>query len=105
MKRPRRWIIARKTPTGRTHWSLTEHASRRMTWFILGFGALFFSVSLGWALISCWLYDECGIRRASTDKRAQIEAVDQQLRQWHEQQQWIEQHRKELAEQNKQPSK
>jgi len=100
MKRPRRWLEARQTLTGKTHWHLTDHAHKMLTYWCLGLAAVFFTISVTWAVVSCAVFKDCGVGQRQPVKPAAD--TDPHIRQWQRQQQQIEQFREQLRKQQQQ---
>jgi len=98
MKRPRRWLEARQTLTGKTHWHLTDHAHKMLTYWCLALSAVFFTVSVVWAVFSCAVFKDCGVGQRSRTAKA-AEDTDPAVRQWQRQQEQIEQFREQLRQQ------
>lgn len=100
MKRPRRWLEARQTITGKTHWRLTDHAHKMLTYWCLALAAVFFTLSVTWAVFSCAVLKDCGVGQRQPAKSAQD--TDPAVRQWQRQQQQIEEFREQLRKQQQQ---
>jgi len=100
MKRPQRWLQAHMTASGRTHWSLTDHAHKILTYWCLGIAGVFFTISVTWAVISCVLFKDCGVGQRYT--QTQASDSDPHIRQWQRQQQQIEEFREQLRKQQQQ---
>jgi hypothetical protein len=100
MKRPRRWLEARQTLNGRTHWRLTDHAHKMLTYGCLILSAVFFTLSVTWAVFSCAVLDDCGVGQRQPAKPAAD--TDPAVRQWQRQQEQIEQFREQLRQQQQQ---
>ena len=100
MKRPQRWLTARRTLDGRTHWSLTDHAHRRLTYGCLILAAIFFTVSVSWAVFSCAVLDDCGVGQRQTARATKDS--DPAVVQWQRQQEQINEFREQLRKQQQQ---